>query len=79
MRIIGLGIHRVFAEAAWEDGRLRRLGRVDMRRDLLAAFAAKLSPNDVVVILNHAYISPDLVRSLYGLTTCFRCCRRGRT
>ena len=51
MRIIGLDIHRAFAEAvAWEDGRLRRLGRVDMRRDLLEAFAAKLSPNDVVVI-----------------------------
>lgn len=51
MRIIGLDIHRAFAEAvAWEEGRLRRLGRVDMRRDLLAAFAAKLSPNDVGVI-----------------------------
>ena len=51
MRIIGLDIHRAFAEAvAWEDGRLGRLGRVDMRRDLLAAFAAKLSPDDVVVI-----------------------------
>ncbi len=51
MRIIGLDIHRAFAEAvAWEDGRLRRLGRVDMRRDLLEAFAAKLSPDDVVVI-----------------------------
>ena len=36
MRIIGLDIHRTFAEAvAWEDGRLRRLARVDMRRDLL--------------------------------------------
>ncbi|MES0026595.1 MULTISPECIES: IS110 family transposase [unclassified Mesorhizobium] len=51
MRIIGLDIHRAFAEAvAWEDGRLRRLGRVDMRRDLLDAFAAKLSLDDVVVI-----------------------------
>lgn len=51
MRIIGLDTHRAFAEAvAWEDGRLGRLGRVDMRRDLLAAFAAKQSPNDVVVI-----------------------------
>ncbi|WP_245493191.1 MULTISPECIES: IS110 family transposase [unclassified Mesorhizobium] len=51
MLIIGLDIHRAFAEAvAWEEGRLRRLGRVDMRRDLLAAFAAKLSPNDVGVI-----------------------------
>jgi len=51
MRIIGLDIHRAFAEAvAWEDGRLRRLGRIDMRRDLLDAFAAKLSLDDVVVI-----------------------------
>src|SRR3954470_8281169 len=51
MRIIGLDIHRTFAEAvAWEDGRLRRLTRVDMRRDLLEAFAARLSATDVVVI-----------------------------
>jgi transposase len=51
MRIIGLDIHRTFAEAvAWEDGKLRRLGRVDMRRELLAAFAAKLSKNDIVVV-----------------------------
>ena len=51
MRIIGLDIHRAFAEAvAWEDGRLSRLGRVDMRRDLLEAFAAKLSMDDIVVI-----------------------------
>lgn len=50
-RIIGLDIHRAFAEAvAWEDGRLRRLGRVDMRRDLLDAFAARLSASDIVVI-----------------------------
>lgn len=35
MRIIGLDIHRAFAEAvAWDGGKLRRLGRVDMRRDL---------------------------------------------
>jgi transposase len=51
MRIIGLDIHRGFGEAvAWAEGRLRRLGRVDMRRELLAAFAARLSPDDVVVI-----------------------------
>lgn len=51
MRIIGLDIHRAFAEAvAWDDGKLRRLGRVDMRRDLLAAFAEQLSPDDVVVV-----------------------------
>jgi transposase len=52
MRIIGLDIHRAFAEAvAWEDGKLRRLGRVDMRRDLLAAFAATLSRTDDVVVV----------------------------
>jgi len=51
MRIIGLDIHRAFAEAvAWDDGKLRRLGRVDMRRDLLAAFAQRLSADDVVVV-----------------------------
>ena len=28
MRIIGLDIHRAFAEAvAWDDGKLKRLGR----------------------------------------------------
>ena len=38
MRIIGLDIHRAFAEAvAWDDGKLKRLGRVDMRRPLLEA------------------------------------------
>ena len=43
MRIIGLDIHRAFAEAvAWDDGKLKRLGRVDMRRPLLEAFAKKL-------------------------------------
>ena len=51
MRIIGLDIHRAFAEAvAWEDGKLKRLGRVDRRRDLLSAFAATLSKEDVVVV-----------------------------
>ena len=51
MRIIGLDIHRAFAEAvAWDDGKLKRLGRVDMRRHLLEAFARKLSKEDVVVV-----------------------------
>lgn len=49
MRI--MDIHRPFAEAAaLEDGRLGRFGRVNMRRNSLAAFAAKLSQNDVLVI-----------------------------
>ena len=51
MRIIGLDIHRAFAEAvAWDDGELKRLGRVDMRRHLLEAFAKKLAKDDIVVI-----------------------------
>src|SRR6516165_1174210 len=51
MRIIGLDIHRAFAEAvAWENGKLRRLGRVILRREALHAFAQKLSTDDVVVI-----------------------------
>ena len=51
MRIIGLDIHRAFAEAvAWDDGELKRLGRVDMRRHLLEAFAKKLAKKDIVVI-----------------------------
>ena len=51
MRIIGLDIHRAFAEAvAWDDGKLERLGRVDMRRHLLEGFAKKLTKEDVVVV-----------------------------
>jgi len=51
MRIIGMDVSRAFAElVAWEDGQVRRLGRVDMRRDLLEAWARKLTPDDVVVI-----------------------------
>ena len=51
MGIIGLDIHRAFAEAVvWQDGKLKRLGRVDVRRDRLAAFAARLSKDDVVVV-----------------------------
>jgi transposase len=51
MRIIGLDIHRAFAEAvAWKDGKLSRLGRVIMRRERLEEFAKRLSSSDVVVI-----------------------------
>jgi transposase len=51
MRIIGLDIHRAFAEAvAWQEGKLKRIGRIDMRRDRLTAFAATLLSTDVVVV-----------------------------
>ena len=43
MRVVGLDIHRVFAEAVMlDDGRVIRLGRIGMTRDHLEAFARKL-------------------------------------
>ena len=51
MRVVGLDIHRVFAEAVMlEDGTIRRLGRVGMTRDHLAAFARTLTHDDHVVV-----------------------------
>jgi transposase len=51
MRVIGMDIHRTFAEAVMIDGdKLIRLGRVNMSRDHLAAFAAKLTHEDHVVV-----------------------------
>lgn len=51
MRIIGLDIHRAFAEAvALEDGVCRRLGRIGMTQDQLEAFADTLQPTDHVVV-----------------------------
>ncbi|MFL5165664.1 MAG: transposase [Microvirga sp.] len=50
-RVIGLDIHRTFAEAvAWEEGRLSRLGRVDMTRTALEGFGKCLRPSDEVVV-----------------------------
>jgi transposase len=52
LRVIGMDIHRVFAEvAALLDGKVTRLGRVDMRRDRLEAFArSTLTHDDHVVV-----------------------------
>jgi transposase len=52
MRVIGMDIHRIFAAAvALLDGKTTRLGRVDMRRDRLEAFArATLTHDDHVVV-----------------------------
>ena len=51
MRVIGLDIHRIFAEAVMlEDGAVRRLGRIGMTRDHLAAFAKTLTSDDHVVV-----------------------------
>ena len=52
MRVIGMDIHRVFAEAvALLGGKPTRLGRIEMRRDRLEAFArATLTCDDHVVV-----------------------------
>jgi transposase len=69
MRVIALDIHRVFAEAAaLEDGRLVRLGRVDLRRDRLARFAGSLTQDDHVVIeaTGNAAAVTEMLRSHVG-------------
>ncbi|WP_158540121.1 IS110 family transposase [Rhodosalinus halophilus] len=51
MRIIGLDIHRVSAEAVvLEDGTCRRLGRIGMTRGQLDTFAATLSATEHMVV-----------------------------
>lgn len=52
MRIVGMDIHRVAAEAvALLDGKLVKLGRIPMLRDSLEAFArTALAKDDHVVV-----------------------------
>jgi hypothetical protein len=51
MRMIGLDIHRAFAEAvALGDGVYKRIGRIGMTRDHLRAFAETLHPTDHVIV-----------------------------
>ena len=51
MRVVGLDIHRVFAEAVMlEDGNVRRLGRIGMTREHLEMFARGLTHDDRVVV-----------------------------
>jgi transposase len=50
-RVIGIDIHRTFGEVViWEDGGLRRLGRVDMTRAALEGLGGKLQRTDEVVV-----------------------------
>jgi hypothetical protein len=50
-RVIGMDIHRTFAEVVfWEDGRLRWHGRVDMTRAGLEGFGRSLTKADEVVV-----------------------------
>ncbi len=51
MRVIGLDVHRSFAQVAeLEDGVLRQCGRVDLVRDKVVAFARTLRADDEVVL-----------------------------
>ena len=51
MRVVGLDVHRSFAEAALiEDGRVRHLGQVDLVRDKVVAFAKKLGAEAEIVV-----------------------------
>jgi transposase len=50
-RVIGMDIHRTFAEVVfWEDGRLRWHGRIDMTRSGLEGFGRSLTKDDEVVL-----------------------------
>lgn len=50
-RVIGIDIHRTFGEVViWEDGILRREGRVEMTRTALEGFGRRLEKTDEVVI-----------------------------
>ena len=51
MRVIGLDVHRSFAQVAeLENGVLRQCGRVDLVRDKVLAFARTLTADDEVVL-----------------------------
>ncbi len=50
-RVIGMDIHRTFAEVViWEQGHLRRAGRIDMTRTALEGFGKTLQASDEVVL-----------------------------
>ena len=51
MRVIGLDVHRSFAQVAeLENGVVRQCGRVDLVRDKVLAFARTLKADDEVVL-----------------------------
>ena len=54
-RVIGIDVHRTFGEVViWENGVLRREGRVDMTRTALEGLGRKLEATDEVVIEGEA-------------------------
>jgi hypothetical protein len=50
--VIGIDFHRTFGEVViWGDGRLGRLGRVDMTRAALECLGGKLQRTDEIVVV----------------------------
>jgi hypothetical protein len=46
MRVVGLDIHRSFAEAAMiDEGRVQQMGRIELVRERVIAFAKRLGKN----------------------------------
>lgn len=73
MRVIGLDVHRSFAQVAvLENGVLRQGGRVDLVRDKLVAFARTLRPDDEVV-LEATGNTMAIVRLLTRPAICRKC------
>ena len=69
MRVVGLDIHRVFAEAVMLDGvKIKRLGRVGMTREHLEAFARTLTHDDHVVVeaTGNATAVADVIKPYVG-------------
>ena len=69
MRVIGLDVHRSFAQLAeLEDGVLRQRGRVDLVRDKVVAFARTLRPDDEVVLeaIGNTMVIVRLLKSHVG-------------
>ncbi len=63
-RVIGMDIHRTFAEVVfWEDGRLRHHGRVDMTRSGLEGFGRSLR-NEYEVVVEATGNAMSVVRVL---------------
>jgi transposase len=66
MRVLGLDVHRTFAEVAiWEEGVVRSAGRINLTREALETFANSLSPTDEVV-LEATGNTHAVVRMLHG-------------
>ncbi len=73
-RVVGLDIHRVFAEAVMLDaGKIVPLGRIGMTREHLCAFARTLTHDDHVVVEatgNAAAVSEvrrSILKSMYAI------------